>query len=224
MLVELSAPAGSTAVITTPQVYRNMTFSTLSTKQFDAEISLVGITAMTGRGGDRDVFLEVAPHNLPDLGDLPVFLNSFAMGIVRLQAQGLWPIDPDPLQLGPAITREQRLRRFWPTYDVHAYYETFRLLRANGVVYKWVSPMYPFTYFFDHAGALFGFTSATAGLDVALSQPTKNVFKVRIPSESKFHVRSGVTANEVPKSVQALAATACYWFPWACGINAQTDQ
>jgi hypothetical protein len=94
----------------------------------------------------------------------------------------------------------QKLTSVWPTYDVHVYYDTGKVFVEDGVTYRQLQPMYPFTYFLSHDGPLFGFTHALRGAPgVALEELRPNVYRVRVPDEGSVKLQASISAEEKPK-------------------------
>ena len=99
-----------------------------------------------------------------------------------------------------ALNARQALTAVWPTYDVHVYYDSGKTVTIGGITSKQLVPMFPFTLFHSHEGALYGFVHGfqlTGGAELKELRP--DVYLLKIPSEGVAHVVTSVTALDKPK-------------------------
>ncbi|MGH7438339.1 MAG: hypothetical protein ACRENE_21865, partial [Polyangiaceae bacterium] len=224
MLVSLALPPGhlTGTPIGNASTYRNMHFGTLSNRTFPADITVKGLQALTGNTLPRDVYVNITLRNMPPIGNLPLFLDSTLMNLVKTAAIGLLSI-VDPWSLSLASNAEMRMA--WPTYEAHVFFDTGRINTIDGKAYHVLAPMNSFGYYLSHAGIFYGFTTAVK--PDASNSPTTNSswkptdgtgrnFSVRIPNEGTFRLNSGVSADEVPAALVNLPQYLCQLFPWAC--------
>jgi MYXO-CTERM domain-containing protein len=106
---------------------------------------------------------------------------------------------------------QQALSTVWPTYDVHVYYDSGKTVTIGGKSSKQLVPMYPFTYFHSHEGALFGFSHGFAlSSGAVLKEIRPDVYLITIPSEGSANVVTSVQAHEEPKDpVQPGSCPTC---------------
>jgi hypothetical protein len=220
--VELRAAPGQSIPFTKAAAYRNMTFQPLSEFSGPAEISVKGLKAIFENDEARDVYLYVHAANMTPLGNEALWLATDAMAATRRFAE-------NPLQLPRAKrTREpagreqakpreiplpstglrdldlnahQALSAVWPTYDVHVYYDTGKIITIGKDETKQLAPMFPFTYFYSHEGPLYGFSHALEGIEGAeVKELRPNVYMLSIASESTAKIKTQATAHEEPKA------------------------
>ncbi len=87
LLAEIVAPQGVATPISIPTALLSMAYTTLSTVQQGATISLKGLETGSGPQTERDVYLLSDDSNLPAAGDTPIQLNSQAMAFARTFAE-----------------------------------------------------------------------------------------------------------------------------------------
>ncbi len=217
MMVEVApAPNAQTVKISNATVFRNMVFDHLSTKQWPAQISIKGLQAKAGFAMNRDVYLQVITRNMPALGDWPFFLNSQFMNALKRALLGfVQAVNSFALSL----SLDDQMKVVWPTYEVHAYYDTGRSTIIGGKRQPILSPMNSFGYYLSHDGVLFGYSHAIGSeTDIGLKTlSASSLYKVRVPNEGSVRIMTGVTAEEVPKSWTGWwSSRACQLWSWAC--------
>ena len=105
ILAEISQPSGAWP-ISTAAAYQNMDYQTLSSHERQATISIAGLKKILGEDQDRDVYLYIDEHNLPQVGEKPFELPLKDMAQAREIAEH--PIrlptvpgkPPVPIQVG----------------------------------------------------------------------------------------------------------------------------
>lgn len=212
MIVELSSSAG--VPIKTPIQYRNMRFETLSSRTLDAVINAKGLKKKTGRAGQQDVLVDVVTRNMPQPGNLPLFLDSTLLNYLKLFAIGVInAINP----FGVSIKADQQMKMAWPTYEVHSYFDTGRTHTYKGVSYREYSPMISYGYYFSHSGIFYGYAHTLSGPTVDRLVNTAETFSVRVEEEKTAAVRTSVRTEDLPAFVTGLLGTvediACRVFP-----------
>ena len=219
----LRAASGQNVPFTKAAAYRNMTFQPLSDYAGPAEISVKGLQPLFGNDDPRDVYLYVHTANMAPHGNEPLWLATDAMAATRRFAEV-----PLPLPRAPKRPREpagaanqprlremplpstgirdldlnamQALRAVWPTYDVHVYYDTGKVIKIGKVDTKQLAPMYPFTYFYSHEGALFGFTHKLEGdAGTVVKEIRANKYLIQVPSEGVAKITTSAVAHEQRK-------------------------
>jgi hypothetical protein len=227
MLVELSkvqpGPGSVDAVyFSRDAAARNMEFIGLSRFKDVAKIDIKGLPALAS-GPERDVFLYVHTRNMPAHGEKPFSLPREQMmnaqKIASAVQQEHTPIAIEPREtleqfrkrLGASTKREplsdtlakssyEHLASTWPTYEVHAFYDTGNKIVINGETHTLVEPMVPFGYFADHEGELFGFSSELQAQGAQLEELFDNYYRVHIPHGGSVSVNTTIEAHEQPKS------------------------
>lgn len=220
--VELRAAPGQTVTFTRAAAYRNMQFQALSEFEAPAEISVEGLKQVFGNDEPRDVYLYVYPRNMEPHQDDPMWLPTDTMAATRRfaevpprfvkrpgrrEAVGPAPGKPRELPLPNTgvgdldLNAHQALSAVWPTYDVHVYYDTGKVIHLAGTDTTQLAPMFPFTYFYSHEGPLYGFSHALEGLEGAeVKELRPNVFLVRVPSEGSVKISTQAVAHEKRKT------------------------
>ncbi len=209
MAVELSSSAG--VPIKTPVIYRNMNVVELSTRTLPAKISIRGLRAATGRGGDRDVIVDVITRNMPSIGNIPSFLDAGLLNYLKLLAIGIInELNP----FGLSLTPDDQMKMAWPTYEAHTYYDTFRTRTHNGKTYREFSPMNSFGYHFAHTGVYFGFTHTIGGGGLKPAVANTSTYRTRVADEGSVTVTTGVRTEDLPAILVNTVNLACRIFPF----------
>jgi hypothetical protein len=207
--------------------YRNMDFVAASRFESQAAIDLRGLPALAS-GPTRDVYLYVKTRNLPAPGRQPIELPRKAMEAARRLAEtpprptgtlppfgrrgvdlarppassasaaATAPAAPPPLPDTLAKSPYEHLAGAWPSYEVHAFHDTGRVLVLKGQKHVLVEPMVPFGYFVDHQGALYGFQHSLAGDGARLEELAANYYRVRVPHGSAVKVRTVIESADKP--------------------------
>jgi len=107
--------------------------------------------------------------------------------------------------LAPVLSGHQALLEAYPTYEVHAYFDSGKLVTRGKAQLKRLVEMIPFGFFLTHDGALYGFNHAIEGMDgVKLEEVEPNFYKVAIKNEGSIQVNTKIVAEEKPLPVEGL--------------------
>lgn len=204
MLVELSS-TDPAVVITTSSVYTNMNIVDASTFRRFAEISVVGAPPISAV--PRDVFLYVQKFNMPQLApkDPPQPPDIFKRDSAGIAVPG-----------GPPVTDVEDIAARVPTYAVHGYMDTGRLLELeSGAKVKILQPQTAFGYFVSHTGELHGWETRLYGAE----KLEENLYIVRVPNNGSVHVETVIqareNANETPVPPDGKPRPeGCFGFIW----------
>jgi hypothetical protein len=90
--------------------------------------------------------------------------------------------------------------RVWPTYEVHAYYDTGETITdSQGKPQKLLEALAPFGYMLHHKGPFYGFSDLMAGADGAnLTQIAPNLYKASVPKDGAIRIKTTLRAEEKP--------------------------
>lgn len=209
MLVELSS-TDANVVITTSSVYTNMNIVDASTFRRFAEISVVGAPPISVV--PRDVFLHVQKFNMPQIvkrGEEPRIPTNFNRNTFKFSATATGGEQP---------TEVEDIAAFVPTYTVHGYMDTGKLLALdNGDKVKILQPQTAFGYFVSHTGELHGWETRLYGAE----KLEENLYIVRVPNNGSVHVETAIQAreneNEAPlpdDGRKDLHPGGCFGFIW----------
>jgi hypothetical protein len=238
--VELRAAPGQSVPFTKAAAYRNMTFQPLSDFSGPAEISVKGLKAIFNNDEARDVYLYVLTTNMAPHGNEPLWLATDAMAATRRFAEVPLPLvmplrgalprpqkrprelsarDQPKLRELPLpntgirdldLNAHQALSAVWPTYDVHVYYDTGKIIKIGKDDTKQLAPMYPFTYFYSHESKLYGFSHALEGAEgTVVKELRKGVYLIQVASEQSAKITTRATAHEEPKTKTPDEPEAC---------------
>jgi hypothetical protein len=106
---------------------------------------------------------------------------------------------PKPSEFGAASPHEA-LVSTWPTYEVHVYYDSGRVVKIDGQDQSVLRPMVPFGFYLAHDGPLYGFTSAFEAENGVILEPIgPNFYHVKVPNEGMITVKTTITAHETGK-------------------------
>jgi hypothetical protein len=203
MLVELS---GGGLVYTPSSVYRNMDFVDASTFEREAEVSVAGLTQLPGPR--RDVFLYVKTFNMPAFGD-QTRPGHVLRDLEKLQkfedrcrdGEGSGSGCGDGGDANRRTTRGNVpspnqsfdvLDQTMPTYVIHVYHDTGKVVTEGGVTRKVLEPQSSFGYYVRHDGALVGWDTALAGAQ----RIAPNFYRIGVPEGGSAVVKTKVTALE----------------------------
>jgi hypothetical protein len=209
MLVELSS-TDPNVVITTSSVYTNMNVVDASTFRRFAEISVVGAPPISAV--PRDVFLYTQKFNMPQIvkrGEEPRPPANFNGDNFSF---------PDTAPGGPASNDVEDIAAVVPTYTIHGYIDTGRLLElADGAKVKILRPQTAFGYFVSHTGELHGWETRLYGAE----KLEENLYIVRVPNHGSVHVETVIQAREnenerpLPEDGRGLLQPeGCFGFIW----------
>lgn len=107
-----------------------------------------------------------------------------------------------PLHHALAMAPEALLDATWPTYRVRVFFDSRSTFTAQQVKDPVLVPMPSFGLRLNHEGSLYGFThqlEADNGVKLEPVPNAPNWFKVTVPSEGSFKVKTTVVAHEEAK-------------------------
>jgi hypothetical protein len=107
-----------------------------------------------------------------------------------------------PLHHALAMEPEALLDATWPTYRVRVFFDSRHTFTAQQAKDPVLVPMPSFGLRLNHEGSLYGFTHALEAANGVVLEPVANApnwFKVKVPSEGSFKVKTTVAALEEPK-------------------------
>lgn len=230
MLVELTSQ-GDPVLFTKSSAWRNMDFETASTLERDASISLRGLPDAPGGFRDVYLYVKTKnmppvgdkPMRLPEskLAEAARVVSRPAVRPKDQKRLGVKAAAPVPAaapagtapagsvaapeQPEPPAELEQTpyetLSEVWPTYEVHAYYDTGVVVGEGDSKTKSLRPMVPFGYYISHAGVFYGWEHELVGVgSTVLEQLDDNWYRVTIQNGAAATVRSHIEAAEKPRS------------------------
>lgn len=98
-----------------------------------------------------------------------------------------------------AIDRDQLLDAVYPTYRVHAYYDSGVQVETSAGPQRRLIPMVPFGYRLTHDGVLYGFDHALlAKAGATLTDLGGNWYKISVPPEGEVKLVTRIIAEEEP--------------------------
>ncbi|HEY6099652.1 MAG TPA: hypothetical protein VIW03_09495, partial [Anaeromyxobacter sp.] len=190
MLVELRSAASPGLTFTNASVYRNMDLVSASTFRRDALVSVKGLPPSPG--GSRDVYLYVEPRGMPErAGTPPDARRARADEVARRGGAG--PGSPD----GP---------RTLPSYRVHVYHDTGKVLTLGGVARPVLRHQTSFGYDVKHDGELEGWRHGLEG--AGLVELARDWYRIRVPDDASVEVTTTVEAVEPRRFSLSLHAGA----------------
>jgi hypothetical protein len=163
MLVELSGPR---LEFIRSSVHRNMNFVSGSKFREYAQVNVVGLPPIEGKGFKRNVYLYVQTFNMPS-----------KVVDVRLEDKILKKY-PKCSEESLLLTRIEKITKSEPTYIVHGYYDTGRRVKIDGKMLNILRPMTSFGYFVQHQGELTGWKHNLEGAE----KIAPNFYKLAVDS------------------------------------------
>jgi len=177
MLVELNGPEQNFLV---KSAFRNMNFVHASTFKREAEVSVVGLPALSS--GKRDVYLFVERKNMPSVITPPKDIPQPQPPVLTVGATKMAVMD-------------QAILTNMPTYIVHGYYDTGTKITVNGVQRPIFLPQTSFGYWVQHDGALYGWDDSLEGAQ----QLNKDHYKLSVENNGTAKIANTIVAAETPK-------------------------
>ncbi|MBN1978226.1 MAG: hypothetical protein JW918_12590 [Anaerolineae bacterium] len=211
MLVELS---GAGLVFSNASVYRNMNFEGASKFTREAEISVLGLRAISSR--PRDVYLAVETINMPgQVGRQPerTHVTHRELGMLT---SALAARDDDDRSLLERITDyinsfqfnqekgitpatlQQQLDSSLPTYRVHCYHDTGKREVIGGKEYVILGLQSAFGYYAIHEGELVGWSHHLRGA-IRLAE---NFYVLRVPNNGATKIATTIQAVQPGEPVE----------------------
>lgn len=229
MLVELTS-TGDPINFSQASAWRNMDFETASTFERNAMVSIKGLPDTADGFRDVYLYVKTRnmpavgdkPMELPlselaralrvvsrkpaaRKGDNLEFTKSGGEGATRKTAAAVPSGSSSAEATAPPTQLEKTpyevLSEVWPTYEVHAYYDTGKSIEQPGGPSKLLRPMVPFGYYVSHEGALYGWEHTLSGEGSTILEPIgENWYRVSIVDGGSAEVTTTVTASEKPLS------------------------
>ncbi len=230
--------------------YRNMEFVNASRFQSAASIDLRGLPVLAS-SPTRDVYVYVKPRNMAAPGNKPLRLERKAMQTARriaetvarptgtlppfgkrldvaragaaasttaASAPGVPPPLPDTLAKSPY----EHLSGAWPSYEVHAFHDTGKVLVLKGQKHILVEPMVPFGYYVDHQGEFYGWQHTFAS-EGDLEELAPSYYRVRVPHGGAVAVKTVIETADKPVGDRDTIDPARVKGSCRCGVLGAAD-
>jgi hypothetical protein len=188
MLVELKSSAPG-LTFTNASVYRNMDLVSASKFKRDALLSVKGLTATPG--GARDLYLYVETQDMPERASpTPPPERTAVPTKAHDQTEGR-----NNLEAGRPVPSEgQGSDHPLPTYRVHVYYDTSKVVSLGGTTRPVLHHQTSFGYQVTHQGDLQGWRNELEGIGLVKLAP--NWFRIPVADGGQVSVTTTIEAVE----------------------------
>lgn len=175
--------------------YRNMDFVDASKFSRKAEISVIGLPSLQS-SDKRDVYLYIEQRNMPKFtspSQTEKYEGGFYAQTGEIEIMEAMKFDERKADDKEVVTFDDVVK-MRPTYIVHAYHDTGKIVTINGDKHPLLMPQTSFGYFLNHEGDLEGWSSQLKGAGLVKLSPYW--YKIAVPNDGVATVTTTIKAIE----------------------------